>query len=74
MNERVFPTIDLLLCNRCGVCITLCPTHALEMGPEGPWIARPEDCSYCATCDTYCPTGAISAYYEIVWGERSREG
>jgi NAD-dependent dihydropyrimidine dehydrogenase PreA subunit len=38
------------------------------MGPEGPFIARPEDCAYCATCETYCPNGAITLGYEIVWG------
>jgi formate hydrogenlyase subunit 6/NADH:ubiquinone oxidoreductase subunit I len=35
MNDRVLPEIHLILCNRCGACVLLCPTHALEMGPEG---------------------------------------
>lgn len=68
MNERVLPEINPVLCNRCGTCVFLCPTHAVEMGPRGPVIVRPEDCTYCAECETYCPTGAISAGYEIVWG------
>ncbi len=61
MNDRVLPEIHLVLCNRCGACVLLCPTHALEMGSEGPFIARPDDCAYCATCETYCPNGAISS-------------
>ncbi len=68
MNERVLPEINLTLCTQCGACIFACPVHAVEMGPQGPFIARPEDCTYCAECETYCPTGAISAAYEIVWG------
>lgn len=69
MNGRVLPTIQPALCTRCGMCVILCPTHAVEMGPKGPFIARPEDCTYCATCDTRCPTGAITVSYEIVWGD-----
>ncbi|MCS7282387.1 MAG: 4Fe-4S binding protein [Anaerolineae bacterium] len=67
-NERVVPEINLALCNRCGACLFSCPVHAVEMGPDGPFIARPQDCTYCAECETYCPTGAIAAAYEIVWG------
>lgn len=74
MNERVLPEIHLVLCDRCGACILLCPTHALEMGPEGPFIARPQDCAYCATCETYCPSGAITLGYEIVWGGQASAG
>lgn len=68
MDERVLPEINLDLCNRCGACITGCPTGAVEMGPDGPFIARPEDCTYCAQCDALCPQGAITVAYEIVWG------
>ncbi|MFN3763704.1 MAG: ATP-binding protein, partial [Anaerolineae bacterium] len=53
MDERVLPEINLALCNRCGACIFICPTHAVEMGPDGPFIARPQDCTYCAECETY---------------------
>lgn len=67
MDRRVLPEINMALCNRCGGCVFICPTHAVEMGPHGPFIARPEDCTYCIQCETYCPTGAISAGYEIVW-------
>jgi len=58
----VVPEINLALCTRCGACLFACPVHAVEMGPDGPFIARPQDCTYCAECET------ISAAYEIVWG------
>jgi ferredoxin len=39
----------------------------VEMGSEGPFIARPADCTYCALCDAICSQGAITCTYEIVW-------
>jgi ferredoxin len=68
MKDWVLPEINLLLCNRCSLCVERCPTGAVEMGPEGPVIARPAGCTYCALCDAICPQGAITCSYEIVWG------
>ncbi len=69
MQDWALPKVNFLLCNQCGVCVELCPTKAAEMGPQGPVIARPDDCTYCALCDASCPQGAITCAYEIVWGE-----
>lgn len=68
MEEWALPEINLLLCTRCGTCVERCSTDAAEMGAEGPFIARPDDCTYCALCDAICPQGAIRCTYEIVWG------
>lgn len=68
MSDWALPEINWLLCDRCGMCVAQCPAAAVEMGPEGPVIARPEDCTYCAQCDAICPQGAISCSYEIAWG------
>lgn len=68
MQDWVLPEINLVLCNRCGACVALCPASAVEMGSEGPFIARPADCTYCADCDGICPQGAITCAYEILWG------
>lgn len=67
MENWTLPEIDLLRCSRCGDCVTLCPGHAVEMGAEGPFIARPDDCTYCALCDALCPQGAITCTFEIIW-------
>jgi MinD superfamily P-loop ATPase len=67
MNDWALPEINLEQCNRCGTCVELCPTDAVEMGPQGPFIARPVDCTYCTLCDAICLQGAITCSYEIVW-------
>jgi ferredoxin len=70
MGDWALPKINLQRCTRCGTCIAQCPTGAVEMGPEGPFIARPGDCTYCARCDALCPQGAITCTYEIVWAAK----
>lgn len=68
MREWVVPEINLKRCTLCGTCVERCPAGAVEMGPAGPFIARPWDCTYCALCEEICPEGAISLGYEITWG------
>lgn len=68
MRDWILPEINRLLCSRCGTCIEECPANAAEMGPDGPFIARPADCTYCARCEARCAQGAITCAYEIVWG------
>ena len=71
MSHWALPNINLVLCNRCGTCIEECPEAAVEMGPEGPFVARPQDCTYCAECEEICPQGAITCTFEIVWGAQA---
>ena len=74
MENWALPEINLLLCDRCGLCVAECPGHAVEMGAQGPFIARPADCTYCAQCDAICPQGAITCAYEIVWASGAVNG
>lgn len=56
-------------CVRCGECMKVCPTNALqpaltEAGPEGIWtpmlVPKIGYCEYyCSLCTQVCPTGAI---------------
>jgi len=43
MDDWALPEINLSLCDRCGTCVEQCPTGAVEMGSEGPFIARPAE-------------------------------
>ncbi len=59
----------LAACVRCGECMKVCPTNALQpasdqAGPEGLWtpvlVPRIGYCEYyCSLCTQVCPTGAI---------------
>lgn len=35
MDDWALPEIDLERCDRCGRCVELGPTGAMEMGPDG---------------------------------------
>jgi MinD superfamily P-loop ATPase len=67
MSDWALPEINLALCTRCGVCVEICPTSAVEMKESGPFVARPADCDYCTACEAVCAHGAITCTYEIVW-------
>jgi len=67
----------LELCQRCGLCMKVCPTHVInpaltEAGMAGFWtpnlIMTLGYCEYsCTLCGSVCPTGAIA---EISGGEK----
>ena len=62
------PTISLDRCTGCGLCVELCPTHAVELLAGKAAIVRPDDCSFCDICESYCPEGAIGRPFTIVFG------
>ena len=48
-------------CNRCGLCVEMCPMDVLRMGRTGyPVMAYRDDCWYCDACVFLCPRGAIT--------------
>jgi len=47
-------------CKKCGLCITICPTGALEEDNDHyPIMAHPEKCTLCSLCWKMCPDFAI---------------
>ncbi len=54
--------VDLDTCTRCGVCVRICPSSAIEMDEAGPVFIEPDHlpCLGCGHCVAYCPKAAVS--------------
>lgn len=59
---------DYKRCTGCGICVGLCPTKALELGPmheiatgmdAPPVMMDLEKCTFCGMCANFCPVHAF---------------
>lgn len=63
LGQEVYPLVrgdwkvevDPRACNRCGMCVMVCPFSCRELADGVP---RVNDCYGCGLCAAYCPTGA----------------
>ncbi len=69
--------IDDRYCKGCGICIHLCPKHALEVskkvnsrGYYMPCVVDGGKCTGCHQCELYCPDFAIF----VIEGEEGGDG
>lgn len=68
------PVIDVLKCNKCGECITRCPSAAIASDPEtGMPVIDMNACIFCTLCEEVCPTGAIIMTSEFELAEENKE-
>lgn len=64
-HDKIFK-IQPKRCKGCGICISKCPTGALEMGDDYCFLGNPlpkinlERCVACGNCKNFCPDGCIS--------------
>ena len=61
-------TVDETACSACGICVTVCPTGALEQGSENDcWVLSfvSSACTKCSLCIEACPEEAID--YDRHW-------
>lgn len=63
----VLPEIDRNRCNGCGICVALCPTHAVAVRDGCAVIVDAGACNFCPLCETYCPQGAIGRPFTITF-------
>ena len=48
-------------CDRCGVCLDMCPMDVLYFSRSGtPYMRHRDDCWYCDICAFMCPRKAIT--------------
>ncbi|AAM06246.1 TPA: 4Fe-4S binding protein [Methanosarcina acetivorans] len=70
-TEKSLKTLDYdyKRCNGCGICVDICPTKALELGPmheiatglDAPPVMMDLDkCTFCRMCSNLCPVHAIT--------------
>lgn len=51
--------VDLTLCDRCGLCLPLCPPEAIHLDFADLVVER-ETCTGCRKCIAPCPVGALA--------------
>lgn len=47
-------------CNRCGMCIKVCPHAVFKMGKESVLIVDRDSCMECGACKMNCAQSALS--------------
>ncbi len=52
-------TYDNTKCDKCGLCLTTCHEHCIELTEEGISINH-ESCSTCTHCIAVCPQQVVS--------------
>ena len=60
------PLLNQLQCNKCGLCVEVCPGKAIVSVGGVVTIIETEECGWCLQCEVICPTGALTCPYEIV--------
>lgn len=73
-NFRGTPEIDPVQCDRCGICVTKCPTHAIVQGGEDSRIGINYDtCIFCSRCVEVCPSGAARHIAAFELAKKTRD-
>ena len=53
-------SLDSSKCNKCGMCIRVCPQNVFELSKEGLRIIDRDRCMECGACQQNCPESALT--------------
>lgn len=60
-------------CIGCGLCVKVCPSHAIELIPGTKqirvWVGQ---CIFCSQCTSICPKGGLSMSDEFLLADEDR--
>lgn len=57
---RMYPKIQIDLCDHCGLCVEICPSEVYQMNQDAVQIVLPEECIECGACVKQCPSECLA--------------
>ncbi|MDD2568366.1 MAG: NADH-quinone oxidoreductase subunit NuoB, partial [Clostridia bacterium] len=76
LDSRLFigrPEIDLSKCNRCGECVSRCPSQAIVLDKTLSNIGiNYDECIFCTLCEEVCSLGAAKMTHEFELAEKDK--
>ena len=61
------PRIDIMKCDSCGLCVSVCRHNALVLIDGVVAFVETAECDWCTRCEAVCIHEAITCPYEIVF-------
>ncbi|HVH10456.1 MAG TPA: 4Fe-4S binding protein [Gemmatimonadales bacterium] len=58
-HPEAIAVVDLALCDRCGLCLPLCPHEAIHLA-LADLVVDATACTGCRKCVAPCPVGALA--------------
>lgn len=65
VTPRTDGTMQINVCNQCGVCIDICPVMALRRNKQGVVMVDKKTCIGCFQCVAFCPENAMFQHPEL---------